>query len=44
MTVVFRSSVSSGINLALFNPLKATGGAVSLYNITRVSVDMELRV
>ena len=39
--VVFRSSVSSGINLALFNPLKATGGAVSLYSITRVSVDVQ---
>jgi hypothetical protein len=39
--VVFRSSVSSGINLALFNPQKAIGGAVSLYSIKRVSVDVE---
>jgi len=36
--VVYRSSVSEGINLALFDPTKATGGNVSLYNITRVSV------
>jgi hypothetical protein len=39
--VVFRSSVSTGINLALFDPSKATGGAVSLYSIKRVSVDVE---
>lgn len=36
--VVYRSSVSDGINLALFDPAMATGGAVSLYNITRVAV------
>ena len=38
--VVYRSSVSDGINLALFEPTKATGGAVALYNITRVSVEV----
>lgn len=38
--VVYRSSVSDGINLALFNPAKATGGTVSLYNITRVAVEV----
>lgn len=36
--VIYRSSASDGINLALFDPSKATGGAVALYNITRVSV------
>lgn len=36
--VVYRSSVSDGINLALFDPGKATGGAVELYAISRVSV------
>lgn len=36
--VVYRSSVSDGINLALFNPEQATGGSVSLYNVTKVSV------
>jgi hypothetical protein len=40
--VVYRSSVSNGMNLALFAPEKATGGAVSLYNVSRVSVDIEL--
>jgi hypothetical protein len=38
--VVYRSSVSEGINLALFDPGKAAGGGVSLYNINRVSVDV----
>ncbi len=38
--VVYRSSVSDGINLALFDPGKATGGNVTLYNVTRVSVDV----
>lgn len=40
--VIYRSSVSDGINLALFDPAKASGGSVSLYNITRVSVDVAL--
>lgn len=38
--VVYRSSVSQGINLALFNPDKATGREVSLYNITKVTVEV----
>ncbi|QNP48671.1 RES family NAD+ phosphorylase [Diaphorobacter aerolatus] len=36
--VVYRSSVSDGINLALFNPAQAVGGDVMLYNVTKVSV------
>jgi hypothetical protein len=39
--VLYRSSVSDGINLALFNPNKATGGGVSLYNVTKVSVQVD---
>lgn len=39
--VVYRSSVSEGINLALFDSAKATGGAVSLYNITKVTVKVD---
>lgn len=38
--VIYRSSVSSGMNLALFDPAKAVGGNVSLYNISRVSVEV----
>lgn len=38
--VVYRSSVSDGINLALFDPEKAQGGAVALYNVSRVSVEV----
>lgn len=38
--VVYRSSVSDGINLALFDPSKAVGGAVSLFNVTKVSVEV----
>jgi len=38
--VVYRSSVSDGINLALFEPDKAIGGAVALYNVTKVSVEI----
>lgn len=41
--VVYRSSVSDGINLALFDPSKATGCNVALYNVNRVSVDVALR-
>lgn len=40
--VVYRSSVSNGINLALFDPMQATGGNVSLYNISKVSVEVNL--
>ena len=38
--VVYRSSVSDGINLALFDPRKAQGGAVSLYHVAKVSVEV----
>jgi hypothetical protein len=38
--VVYRSSVSDGINLALFDPAKAVGGSVTLYNVTKVSVQV----
>ncbi|HET6388574.1 RES family NAD+ phosphorylase [Hyphomicrobium sp.] len=38
--VVYRSSVSKGFNLALFDPEKAEGGTVSLYNIERVTVEV----
>ncbi|BAS01103.1 hypothetical protein BV133_3509 [Blastochloris viridis] len=36
--VVYRSSVSDGFNLALFDPNKAMGGTVAVYNIKKVSV------
>ncbi len=36
--VVYCSSVSDGINLALFNPELAEGGDVTLYNVTKVSI------
>jgi hypothetical protein len=39
--VVYRSSVSDGINLALFDPALAEPGAVSQYRVARVSVDLE---
>jgi RES domain len=38
--VIYRSSVSDGINLALFNPAQAQSGTVARYRITRVSVDI----
>lgn len=38
--VVYRSSVSDGINLALFTPDQAIGGRVSLYSVQRVSVEV----
>lgn len=38
--VVYRSSVSNGINLALFDPTKAAGGTVALYNVSKVSVEV----
>ena len=38
--VVYRSSVSDEINLALFDPNKAVGGTVARYRINRVSVDV----
>lgn len=39
--VVYRSSVSDGINLALFDPARAVGGNVTLYTVSRVSVTIE---
>lgn len=39
--VVYRSSVSDGINLALFDPAKAAGGAVELYSVSEVSVKVD---
>lgn len=36
--VLYRSSVSDGINMALFNPTKAVGNAVLEYRVDRVSV------
>lgn len=38
--VIYRSSVSQGINLALFDPTMATGGTVSLYNVAKVAVEV----
>lgn len=38
--VVYRSSVSDGINLALFDPKQAVCGKVTLYNVSKVSVDV----
>jgi len=40
--VLYRSSVGDGMNLALFDPQAASGGAVELYHVNRVSVDIEL--
>ncbi|WP_243439772.1 RES family NAD+ phosphorylase [Fundidesulfovibrio soli] len=39
--VVYRSSVSDGINLALFDPGVATPHDVQLYNVARVTVEVE---
>lgn len=38
--VIYRSSVSDGINLALFDPALARCGTVTQYRVTRVSVDI----
>lgn len=38
--VIYRSSVSDGINLALFDPALALCGTVTQYRVTRVSVDI----
>jgi hypothetical protein len=40
--VLYRSSVSNGINLALFDPSLATCGAVEQYRVTSVAVEIEL--
>ena len=37
--VVYRSSVSDGINLALFDPGRATGGTVSVVDVKKVSIE-----
>ena len=37
--VLYRSSVSAGINLALFEPTRATASTVAQYRVSRVSVD-----
>ncbi len=39
--VLYRSSVSDGMNLALFDPPKAEGGKVSLYTVSRVTVNID---
>lgn len=41
--VLYRSSVGEGINLALFDPAKATGKSVDLYQVHRVTVDTDKR-
>lgn len=41
--VVYRSSVSEGINLALFDPTNADATDVALYDVKRVSVDIARR-
>jgi hypothetical protein len=41
--VIYRSSVSDGINLALFDPARARCGTVVQYGVTRVSVDIAVR-
>jgi hypothetical protein len=38
--VIYRSSVSDGINLALFDPALALCGTVTQYRVTRVRVDI----
>lgn len=41
--VIYRSSVSNGINLALFDPLKGTANSVALFDVKRVSVTVSPR-
>jgi hypothetical protein len=38
--VVYRSSVSDGINLALFTPDSVTGSTVSVFHVARVNVEI----
>src|SRR5690606_32148152 len=38
--VVYRSSVSDGINLALFDPAQAVGGKVAIYTVSKVTVEV----
>lgn len=42
--VIYRSSVSDGINLALFDPALAVCGAVTQYRVDRVSVEVSAAV
>ena len=39
---IYRSSVSDGINLALFNPARAQSGTVVQYRVARVTVDVAM--
>lgn len=39
--VIYRSSVSNGMNLALFDPSLATCGTVNQYRVARVAVEIE---
>jgi hypothetical protein len=39
--VIYRSSVSDGMNLALFDPAKAEGRAVCLYTVSKVTVEID---
>ena len=39
--VIYRSSVSDGINLALFDPEKAQSGEVTQYQVDRVSINVK---
>jgi hypothetical protein len=39
--VIYRSSVSDGMNLALFDPAKAEGHDVNLYAVSRVTVKID---
>jgi len=41
--VLYRSSVSDGMNLALFDTQRATGGGVQKFAVTKVSVTVEVR-
>ena len=41
--VIYRSSVSEGINLALFDPTLATPISISQYDVSRVSVEVQAK-
>ncbi|HYE46412.1 MAG TPA: RES family NAD+ phosphorylase [Caulobacter sp.] len=38
--VLYRSSVGDGVNLALFDPARAQGGAVVQHRVQRVAVEL----
>jgi len=40
--VIYRSSVSEGMNLALFTPVLARSGTVTQYRVVKVSVDVAI--